>query len=144
MKPICNNYSGIYVKFLVALFIGGFYSVASIAQPQKKTFDQHIRILEEIEVDSVTSDFPVEFSMVNSRKWQFIAYYNKNRELTVASRKLAEKKWKISLVSNWDYRWDFSGSGTMEREIKINEAKFCLMAASISNIGLLKKGMESF
>ncbi|MFM9826621.1 hypothetical protein [Flavobacterium sp.] len=82
--------------------------------------------------------------MVNSRKWQFIAYYNKNRELTVASRKLAEKKWKISLVSNWDYRWDFSGSGTMEREIKINEAKFCLMAASISNIGLLKKGMESF
>ena len=105
MKPICNNYSGIYVKFLVALFIGGFYSVASIAQPQKKNFDQHIRILEEIEVDSVTSDFPVEFSMVNSRKWQFIAYYNKNRELTVASRKLAKKKWNYAILPTkvgWD------------------------------------------
>lgn len=49
-----------------------------------------IKILECLEVDSVPADFPVSFSFLTSGERQFIAYYNKNRNLTMASRKIAE------------------------------------------------------
>ncbi len=64
-----------------------------------------IEILESIEVDSVVADFPVGFKFVLSGEWQFISYYNKHRELTVASRKVSEKKWNYQILPTkvgWD------------------------------------------
>ncbi|MDX1284921.1 MAG: BNR repeat-containing protein, partial [Draconibacterium sp.] len=64
-----------------------------------------IQILDCIEVDSVPADFPVGFSSLTKGEWQFIAYYNKNRNLTVASRKLSQKKWNYKILPTkvgWD------------------------------------------
>jgi hypothetical protein len=61
--------------------------------------------LEKIDVDSVPADFPVGFSHLTWGNWQFIAYYNKNRNLTVASRKVTESKWNYKVLPTkvgWD------------------------------------------
>lgn len=71
-----------------------------------------IKILECIEVDSVPADFPVSFSFLTSGEWQFIAYYNKNRELTMASRKTSEQKWKYKILPT-KVGWDSHNSITM-------------------------------
>lgn len=64
-----------------------------------------IEILEQIEVDSVVADFPVGFQLLTKGEWQFIAYFNKDRALTVASRKVADKKWTYQVLPSkvgWD------------------------------------------
>lgn len=63
------------------------------------------KILEAIEVDSVVADFPVGFQFLSTRDWQFIAYFNKHRALTVASRRTNEKKWTYQVLPSkvgWD------------------------------------------
>lgn len=63
------------------------------------------RILEAIPVDSVVSDFPVNFAFAAKKDWQFIAYYNKDRSLTVAGKKEYETNWKIKTLPTkvgWD------------------------------------------
>jgi hypothetical protein len=69
------------------------------------TLQQEINVIECIEVDSVPADFPVGFSSVSHNNWQFIAYYNKTRNMTVASRKVSEKKWNYKVLPTkvgWD------------------------------------------
>jgi hypothetical protein len=64
-----------------------------------------VKVLEAIDVDSVTSDFPVNFSFLQQGDWQFIGYYNKDRYLTVASRQVFEKKWAYKILPSkvgWD------------------------------------------
>lgn len=64
-----------------------------------------IKILETIEVDSVVADFPVGFAALTFGDWQFIAYYNKHRDLTVAARKTTEPKWNYKILPTkvgWD------------------------------------------
>ncbi len=64
-----------------------------------------INIIEAIEVDSVIADFPVGFNFLTLGEWQFIGYYNKNRELTVASRKISDQRWKYQILPTkvgWD------------------------------------------
>lgn len=64
-----------------------------------------IKILETIEIDSVIADFPVGFASLSTGDWQFIAYYNKHRDLTVASRKMMDKKWTYKILPTkvgWD------------------------------------------
>jgi len=64
-----------------------------------------IKILETIEVDSVIADFPVGFASLTTGDWQFIAYYNKHRDLTVAARKTTDPKWNYKILPTkvgWD------------------------------------------
>lgn len=64
-----------------------------------------IKILDTIEVDSVIADFPVGFASLTAGDWQFIAYYNKHRNLTVAARKTMDSKWKYKILPTkvgWD------------------------------------------
>jgi hypothetical protein len=49
---------------------------------------------------------------LTSGEWQFIAYYNKNRELTMASRKTADQKWKYKILPT-KVGWDSHNSITM-------------------------------
>ena len=51
-----------------------------------------------IEIDSVPSDFPVGFSLMTESKHQYTAYYNSNREMTVASRVLPDGEWKYKVL----------------------------------------------
>ena len=71
-----------------------------------------IKTLECIDVDSVPADFPVSFAILTSGDWQFIAYYNKNRNLTMASRKVSENKWNYKILPT-KVGWDSHNSITM-------------------------------
>jgi hypothetical protein len=64
-----------------------------------------VQILEHHEIDLVTSDFPVNFATVFVDTHQFIAYYNKDRNLTVAARKISDAQWHYKILPTqvgWD------------------------------------------
>ncbi len=64
-----------------------------------------VSILDSILVDSVVADFPVGFDFVIRDGWQFVAYYDKGRNLKVASRKLPDKSWRYQTLPSrvgWD------------------------------------------
>jgi len=64
-----------------------------------------VQIIERHEIDVVTSDFPVGFATVFVNTYQFIAYYNKDRNLTVAAREISDKKWHYEVLPTqvgWD------------------------------------------
>lgn len=86
----------IKMKAFLILFFSVLWVKSSLAQ---------VKVLEVIEVDSVTSDFSVNFSFLQQGDWQFVGYFNKNRNLTVASRKVFEKKWAYKILPTkvgWD------------------------------------------
>lgn len=79
--------------------------VVSCVEGQKSKVNATYKIEECIFVDSVPADFPVGFSTLTKNDWQFIAYYNKNRNMTVASRKVSESKWNYKVLPTrvgWD------------------------------------------
>lgn len=87
----------------VLLLANSACEMADAAQSGEAVFP--IKILETIEVDSVIADFPVGFASLSTGDWQFIAYYNKHRDLTVASRKTMDKKWRYKILPTkvgWD------------------------------------------
>ena len=71
-----------------------------------------VKILDEIDVDSVVADFPVRFSFLTIGDHQFIGYFNKERMLTVASRKRADRKWTYKVLPS-KVGWDSHNSITM-------------------------------
>lgn len=88
------NYIRFTASFLVAFM--QLFSMETSAQ---------MKVVEVISVDSVTADFPVNFSTVAKNGWQFIAYYNATRNLTVASRKKGSGSWTKQILPTqvgWD------------------------------------------
>lgn len=75
------------------MFVLSIVPFCSCKQDKSMAVDLQLMILEFLEVDSVAADFPVGFSSLSRNDWQFIAYYNKNRNITVAPRKVSESKW---------------------------------------------------
>ena len=102
MEYLPINYSWIFVLGVLTL------SLIACQDPADKASDaktSSIDILEVIEIDSVVADFPVGFAFINSGEWQFIGYYNKDRYLTVASRKISQQRWNykvLPLKVGWD------------------------------------------
>ncbi len=78
----------------------------------EKGNEEPFQILECLDVDSVTSDFPVSFSFIQTGRQQIIAYYNKTRNLTVASHLLSEKNWQYKVLPT-RVGWDSHNSITM-------------------------------
>ncbi len=84
------------MKATLILFLSVLWLNASLAQ---------VKVLETIDVDSVTSDFPVNFSFLQQDDWQFVGYFNKDRNLTVASRQTNDPKWAYKILPTkvgWD------------------------------------------
>jgi len=64
-------------------------------------------IIEKVDVDSVWSAHPVNFAIVTvkSADIQYVAYYDKNRKMTVAKRSLSSKTWQYKTLpstTGWD------------------------------------------
>lgn len=56
-------------------------------------------------VDTVWSGHPVGFAVVTAAPWQYVAYYDRDRRMTVAQRKLGESAWKRQVLGStlgWD------------------------------------------
>lgn len=92
----------------------------ALAQGKSGSSDHQIKILERIEVDSVPADFPVSFSSLTYNEWQFVAYYNKNRNLSVASRRVSDSKWNYKVLPT-KVGWDTHNRITMTMD-----RDFCL------------------
>ncbi|MFY0654105.1 MAG: BNR repeat-containing protein [Cyclobacteriaceae bacterium] len=77
--------------------------------PEKKkepvVESNEIQVAEVMLVDSVVADFPVGFQFLFQEGRHYASYYNKSRELTVASRKVTEDKWQYKILPTkvgWD------------------------------------------
>ncbi|MFK7850898.1 MAG: BNR repeat-containing protein [Akkermansiaceae bacterium] len=58
-----------------------------------------------IEVAEVVSEFRVRFCLLTEGKKQYVAYYDKKRKMTVASRDLESSKWEYQILPSsigWD------------------------------------------
>lgn len=58
-----------------------------------------------IDVEPVWSGHPVGFCLITEKDRQFAAYYDANRQMTVAQRKLGETKWRFTRLPStvgWD------------------------------------------
>ena len=96
-------FSSLITGLCLIVFGSGACKRLDPAQLDKAT--ESVKILETIDVDSVVADFPVGFAFLVSGDWQFIAYYNKHRELTVAARKTTDPKWNYKILPTkvgWD------------------------------------------
>lgn len=63
------------------------------------------RVAETVEVDRVPSGFPVGFCLLTHGDQQYVAYYNDDHQMVVASRRLSESQWqRVELPSKvgWD------------------------------------------
>ncbi|WP_020529051.1 BNR repeat-containing protein [Flexithrix dorotheae] len=91
------------IKTTINLFFILVFSNILFAQVSEKKFNYKAK--EIVDIDSVPADFPVSFSFISDGDWQIVAYYNKDRSLTVATRKLSEDKWKrksLPTKVGWD------------------------------------------
>lgn len=64
-----------------------------------------VKIADELEIARVWSGHPVGFSLLTNNKWQFVAFYDEKRQMTVASRQLNEREWshyKLPSHVGWD------------------------------------------
>ncbi len=58
-----------------------------------------------LDIAPVWAAHPVGFSLLTRAPFQFVAFYDDKRQLTVAQRKLDERKWmftKLPVVTGWD------------------------------------------
>lgn len=63
------------------------------------------QIEESWDIAEVPSGFPVGFCLLTSGKQQYVAYYDKQRRMTVASRTLDSNKWRYQVLPSkvgWD------------------------------------------
>ena len=56
------------------------------------------RIVESLEIREVPSDFPVGFCLLTAGNDQFVGYYDKDSNMTVASRKLGSDQWLYQIL----------------------------------------------
>lgn len=47
--------------------------------------------------------------------------YDKDGNLQFYTARLSGKKWEIKQLTNWDYRWEFSGGGSIVSEVRVGE-----------------------
>ena len=66
---------------------------------------QHAIVVDTIPIAPVWAGHPVGFALITEAPYQFTAYYDSERQLTVAQRNLNEHAWamtKLPVVTNWD------------------------------------------
>ncbi len=78
-------------------------ALPTVAEPQ---------IVDVLEVSKVWSAHPVGFYMLTQAPYQFVAYYDAERNMTVASRKLDESEWTYKVLPE-KLGWDSHNSITM-------------------------------
>jgi hypothetical protein len=63
------------------------------------------RIVDQVELDTVPSWFPVGFSLLTNDQDQYVAYYNEKHQMVVAHRKLTHRDWQKMILPSkigWD------------------------------------------
>ena len=96
MKKLC-----FYLFLCLVIAIGA----SACKTKEIKLQSSGLQVIDSLFIDSVVSDFPVSFSFINTPNHQIVAYYNKTRNLTLASREISQKKWNYKVLPTrvgWD------------------------------------------
>lgn len=78
------------VFLTLSLCLNGKAQAESSSAERNRT----LKVANVVKVDQVMSAIPIGFDLLTHNDHQFTAYYNKNRQLMVAVRKLGSEKWK--------------------------------------------------
>jgi hypothetical protein len=77
-----------------------------LSAPSKNGEKQEIpKLLDSLEIGPVWAAHPVGFCLLTKAPFQYVAYYDDKRQLTVAQRKLDERKWsfhRLPVITGWD------------------------------------------
>jgi len=65
-----------------------------------------------LDVSPVWAGHPVGFDLLTQDGWQFVAFYDQDRKMTVASRRLESKHWKLVRLPS-EVKWDSHNYITM-------------------------------
>jgi hypothetical protein len=66
---------------------------------------EHTFVVDKLDIAPVWAGDPVAFALLTQPPYQFIAYYDAEREMTVVQRNLNERTWtttKLGTTTNWD------------------------------------------
>lgn len=66
---------------------------------------EHAIVVDALNISSVWAGHPVGFVLLTKLPYQFIAYYDDKRQMTIAQRNVKERTWtitKLPVVTDWD------------------------------------------
>ncbi|MCK5564395.1 MAG: BNR-4 repeat-containing protein [Planctomycetes bacterium] len=63
------------------------------------------RIVDSLDVGQVVSSFPVGYKLMTVGRRQYVAYYDVNRQMTIAYRDVESRKWKYKKLDE-KVKWD--------------------------------------
>lgn len=90
---------------IVSLLVMGVGVAASCQATELTESSSETVILDELEIDTVWAANTVSFDLHTVGDRQFVAYYDRDRMMTVASRRLGDRTWKKMTLPN-QLRWD--------------------------------------
>ncbi|MDQ3813452.1 MAG: BNR repeat-containing protein [Armatimonadota bacterium] len=74
-------------------------------EPVKKEETKRVEIVSSLDIAPVWAAHPVGFALLTHGPQQFVAFYDSERQLTVAARRLDEKSWqfvRLPVTTGWD------------------------------------------
>ncbi|MBW8017559.1 MAG: hypothetical protein FVQ82_15380 [Planctomycetes bacterium] len=93
-----------FLQFLLLLFV--VLCCASNVCFSAETFKAAPFVVEEVlDVGKVPSGFPVGFCLLTSSERQYVAYYDQDHRMTIATRRVDSKKWQYQVLETkvgWD------------------------------------------
>lgn len=94
------------------IWVAAVTSVCGVhaASPHSRKVPQ-VKVEERLEIAEVPSGFPVGFCLLTEGTRQYVAYYDKLRRMTVASRSLDSRQWQYQILPSrvgWDSHNDIT------------------------------------
>ena len=93
-------------------------------------------------MENVWAGHPVGFCLLTHGDHQFVAYFNTNREMTVASRKLGETKWTIQRLFT-KLGWDSQAYVTMALDGAKQHKNIYMLGDIVHNEHVIEKTKEA-
>jgi hypothetical protein len=109
--------------FIILIFFGG-----TMASRGEIVFE----VVDRIDVEPVWSGHPVGFALLTAENTQFAAYYDAERNMVIAQRKLDEKRWSFKRLPT-KVDWDSHNNVTMN----LDQAGCLHVSGNMHNIPLI-------
>ena len=94
-----TSFFSLFASVLLALTLATHSITPADAAPSSDKIEQVI------DISPVWAGHPVGFSLLTYKDWQFVAFYDDQRRMTVATRKLRENTWRFARLPEsvgWD------------------------------------------
>ncbi len=103
-KRLGNSYTERNSMHLIAAIVLFTLTLSAATLPTDNQ-TQHAIVVDTINIAPVWAGHPVGFALLTQPPYQFIAYYDSMRQMTVAQRNLNEHTWsttKLPVITDWD------------------------------------------